>query len=414
VRELWLVAVHEYRKRVAQRSFLIAILGIPVLIVVIGALSVLVSLGGADARPIGYVDQAGLLNPDLLPALAADSANFAEIVPYSDSAGARAALEAGDIQAFYLVPDDYLEEKQLSLIYEQDAPRERIRRNFTSFVRASLLDRQPPEVASILDDGFNLMVRSRDGRREMSEGNVLGFLLPFVVTFFLFFAIATAGGYLLQAVTEEKENRVVEIITTSISPEQLMGGKALGLMAVSLTQILVWTLALVVGLLVAMKFFETIGPLAVPWELLGFTVLFFVPTFLLIAGIMTSIGAMSTELQQAQQISGIVNLLFMVPMFFVAVIFAAPNSPLLILLTLFPTTAFLTILLRWSLAFVPLWQMIASWVLLVTTALTSVWLASRIFRMGMLRYGQRLSLKHIVTGLRERRNALEEEASSHA
>jgi ABC-2 type transport system permease protein len=414
VHKLWLVAWHEYRKRVSQRSFLVAMLGIPVLIAVIGGVSILVSRAGADARPIGYVDQAGILNPDLLAARAAASNDFTEMIAYQNQAGARTALEAGDIQAFYVVPEDYMAEKRVSLIYGQSAPDNQVRRDFSSFVRASLLDDQPAEVAAILNDGYNLVVRSQDGRRVVSEGNILGLLLPFVVTFFLFFAIATAGGYLLQAVTEEKENRVVEIITTSISPEQLMGGKALGLMAVSLTQILVWTLALGVGVVIAMQFFEEIGPLAVPWPMLGITGLFFVPTFLLIAGMMTSIGATSTELQQAQQISGIVNLLFMVPMFFVAVIFAAPNSPFLIILTLFPTTAFLTILLRWSLAFIPPWQMVASWALLVTTAITSVWLASRIFRMGMLRYGQRLSLKHIVTGLRERRIALAEETSPHA
>jgi ABC-2 type transport system permease protein len=156
------------------------------------------------------------------------------------------------------------------------------------------------------------------------------------------------------------------------------------------------------------------GPLTVPWSLLSITVLFFVPTFILIAGVMTSIGATVTELQQGQQISGIVNLLFMVPMFFVAVIFVAPNSPFLTLLTLFPTTAFLTILLRSSLTSVPLWQMIVSWILLVVTALSSVWLASRIFRMGMLRYGQRLTLKSVVAGLREQGLALEKETPPHA
>ena len=79
-----------------------------------------------------------------------------------------------------------------------------------------------------------------------------------------------------------------------------------------------------------------------------------------------------------------------------------------------PTTAFLTILLRWSLTSVPVWQMTLSWVLLVATALGSVWLAARIFRMGMLRYGQRLSLKSVVAGLREQRVAVQKETTHHA
>lgn len=413
MRKLILVAVHEYRKRVAQRSFLFAMLGIPLVIVLVVGVSILVGASQADSRPIGYVDQAGVLNPDLLPAPAMNSNSSIEIVAYPDPADARAALEAGDIQAFYVVPQDYLSEKQVSLVYAESAPGPGVRRDFASFVRVSLLQDQPADVAALLANGFNLAIRSRDGLREMSD-NILGLLLPFAMTFFLFFAIATAGGYLLQAVTEEKENRVVEIITTSVSPEQLMGGKALGLMAVSLTQILVWTAALALGAFVAVQVFDEVGTIAVPWPMLAITALFFVPTFVLIAGIMTSIGAMAVELQQAQQISGIVNLLFMIPMFFVAVVFAAPTSPFLTVLTLFPTTAFLTILLRWSLAAVPAWEVIVGWILLVATALASVWLASRIFRMGMLRYGQRLSLRHIVTGLRERRLTLEEEVSSDA
>lgn len=408
MRELWLVAKHEYTKRVVERSFLIAVIGMPVLIVAVMAVSVVVALSGGDARPIGYVDQAGFLNRDLLSELAAESRGFTEIVSYATPDAALAALEAGEIQAYYVVPEAYLETKQLSLVYDEKAPGDGIRDDFSDFLRVSLLARQPAEVASLLANGLDLVVRTSDGSREMSQGNILGFLLPFVMTFFLFFAVATAGGYLLAAVTEEKENQVVEILTTSISPEQLMGGKALGLMAVSLTQILVWALTLVAGVVVATRVFGRLGPISVPWPMLGITLLFFVPTFLLIAGMMTSIGAAVTELQQGQQISGIVNMLFIAPMFFVAVIFVAPNSPLLTLLTLFPTTAFLTILLRWSLASVPFWQMAVSWVLLVVTAVASVWMAARVFRMGMLRYGQRLTLKSIVAGLREQRAAVKE------
>lgn len=414
VRELWLVAKHEYLRRVREKSFLIAVIGFPVLILVVSVVTVLVTLGGGDSRPLGYVDASGLLDASLLPALAEDTLSFTEIQPYPDEDAARAALAAGEIQAFYVVPEEYQVSHELTLFFGEKVPAEGPQSDFQDFVEASLLARQPADVAAILEDGISLAIRTSDGQREMSVRNILGFLLPFIMTFFLFFAIAMAGGYLLEAVTEEKENRVVEIVTTSISPAQLMGGKALGLMSVSLTQILVWSLALVVGLTIATRAFQTLGTLTVPWEMLGLTVLFFLPTYVLIAGMMISIGAMAAEQQQGQQIAGIVNQFFLLPIYFVSVVFMAPDSPLLVLLSLFPTTSFLTVLLRWSLASVPIWQLVVGWILLVGTALTSVWLAARIFRMGMLRYGQRLSVKSVVAGLRDERSSAKKEMYNHA
>jgi ABC-2 type transport system permease protein len=83
-------------------------------------------------------------------------------------------------------------------------------------------------------------------------------------------------------------------------------------------------------------------------------------------------------------------------------------------MTLFPTTSFLTILLRWSMASVPLWQMIVSWVILTGSAAFSIWMAGRVFRMGMLRYGQRLRLNNVIDALRGKTAALKKEAANHA
>jgi ABC-2 type transport system permease protein len=100
-------------------------------------------------------------------------------------------------------------------------------------------------------------------------------------------------------------------------------------------------------------------------------------------------------MQQGQQIAGMLNLLFILPLFSVILIFENPGSPLVVFLSLFPTTAFLTISLRWGVGTVPLWQIGASWLILATTAGLMLWTAVKIFRAGMLRYGQRLSLKEL-------------------
>ncbi len=412
--KLWLLAKHEYLKRVKKKSFLIALMGFPLLMVVIGGISILATLSGGDTRPIGIVDHAGVLDPRLVPTLQTEQTGFVEILLYGDETTASDALANSRIQAYYVVPQDYLVAKDVTLVHSGKEPGPAITEEVSTFLRESLLAQQSATTQKLLSGGLNLEIRSADGRRQFSPSNVVSFILPFVVTFLLFFAITTAGGYLLQAMTEEKENRTMEIITTSVSPEQLMGGKALGLIAVSLTQILTWVIVLIIGVFIAGRFVDVFRSVQVPWDMVALTILYFVPAFTLIAGIMITLGAAVTEAQQGQQIAGIINMLFVLPVFFLALLFSQPSSPFLTLLTFFPTTSFLMVLLRWSFATVPWWQLIVSWLLLTASALGSIWLGARVFRMGMLRYGQRLSLRQIVEGLRSPRALPEKETVSHA
>ncbi|MGC9398492.1 MAG: ABC transporter permease [Anaerolineae bacterium] len=401
MRKLWLVAKHEYLKRVRKRSFLLALLGIPALIVGVGAISVLVMLYTTDTRPLGYVDHAGFLDTAVVSELQAQESRFVDIRAYPDEEAARAALKAERIQAYYVVGADYRDNPVLRLYYLSKSPAEMVQEDFVAFVHACLLHEQPEAVRQRLSQGTRLAIRSLDGRRELSSENVLGFVLPLVASFFLYFAIAITGGYMLQAVTDEKENRTMEVLATSLAPQQLMGGKALGLMGVVLTQLLVWGGAALLGLVIAGRFVEIPGSLVLPWDTLLIIVMFFLPTFALISGLMTAIGAAVTEEQQGQQISGIVNMFFIFPVFFSALLFVDPGHPMLVFLTLFPTSSFITILMRWSFDVVPLWQLVVAWLLVTGAAGGAIWLAARIFRMGMLRYGQRLRLKTILAGLRE-------------
>ncbi len=401
MRKLWLVAKQEYLKRVRKRSFLLSVLGIPLLMVGVSVLTVFIMMANADDRPLGYVDHAGFLDIAVVSELQAERRNFVDIRAYPDEDAARAALEDEHIQAYYVVPEDYRENPDLELVYWQEALDDEIQEDFGEFISASLVYDKDEQVRTRINRGSNLTIRSRDERRELSSENILDIIIPFIASFFLYFAITISGGYMLQAVTDEKENRTMEIMATSLAPRQLIGGKALGLIGVVLTQILIWVVALVISVLIASQFFEALRMVNIPWGTLVVVALFFLPTFALISGLMTAIGAAVTEQRQGQQISGIVNMLFIFPVFFSALLFTNPNHPIIVVLTLFPTSSFITVLMRWSFGVVPLWQMAAAWVLVMASAAGTIWLAARIFRMGMLRYGQRLRLNTILTGLRE-------------
>lgn len=192
----------------------------------------------------------------------------------------------------------------------------------------------------------------------------------------------------------------MEIMITSLSPGQLISGKSVGLMGVALTQMGVWAAAGLFSLAVASCFYDIMDGFSPPWELLALILLFFAPTYALVAGIMTAVGGSVNEVKQGQQIAGILNLLFLFPFFVVALIMASPHSPLVVALSLFPTTAFVTIALRWGMTIVPWEQVIAAWLILAATAVFSLWASGRIFRAGMLQYGQGLNLRAALRALR--------------
>ena len=148
----------------------------------------------------------------------------------------------------------------------------------------------------------------------------------------------------------------MEVMVTSVTPGQLIGGKAVGLLAASLTQLAIYVVAAVVGLIVAAQYVPELQQLEVPWLYLGIMALFFLPTYALISAVMIAVGAAVTELQQGQQMAGLLNLFFMLPLFLLVLLFKDPGGPLMVFFTLFPTTSFLTISLRWGLGTVPLWQ----------------------------------------------------------
>jgi ABC-2 type transport system permease protein len=114
------------------------------------------------------------------------------------------------------------------------------------------------------------------------------------------------------------------------------------------------------------------------------------------SGMMTVIGSVVTDSRQGQQISGIVNLLFTSPFFFMSLIMAKPNHPIVIGLSFFPTTAFITTTMRWAMTTIPLWQLLMSLSLLSSFAIISIWVAARIFRVGMLQYGQQLNIGRLL------------------
>jgi ABC-2 type transport system permease protein len=400
MRKFWVVAKHEYLKIARKRSFLLGTLAMPIFFVGIMALAIVVVMAGENNSPIGYVDQAGLLKITELPADFDDGPNPVALLAFATEAQARAALESQEIQAYYVLPADYLTSRQAQLFYWDKIPRGDAQRRFDNLVRVNLSTALPAAVAERAQRGVNLTARSADGRQEISGESFVNIFVPFFIGLFFSIVVVSSGSYLMEAVSDEKENRTIEVMATSLTPGQLIGGKAIGLMTVALTQIGILAATIAVSLIVGAQFIEVLRAITIPWSMFLTLAIFFVPTFALISGMMIAVGSMVTETRQGQQIAGALSMLFTLPFFFMIVFFSAPNSPLATLLTIFPTTSFLTIALRWGMTTIPLWEMIVGWIAVTASAIFMVWAAGRIFRLGMLQYGQRLDVKSLLRAVR--------------
>lgn len=399
MRNYWLVAKHEYRKAVGKRSFLIATLAVPLGLALLIGMVVLIEVSRQDKSPVGYVDHAGFLQENLQAQLP-DAGDRIEIRAFEGEEAARQALQREEIQAFFVFPFDYRQTLKTDLYFLDEPPSGDVWGEFDDFVRHNLVSALPSVVQDRLLQGPEVAVFDISNQREFSESGIVNVIIPIAASFFFFFATMSASGYLLGVVATEKENRTMELMVTSVTPGQLIGGKAMGLLAVTLTQLGIYVIAAVVGLRVAMPYVEPLQQATVPWAYLGVVALFFLPAYSLVAALMVAIGGSVTEMQQAQQIAGILNLFFMAPLILLGALITNPGSPFMVFLTIFPSTAFLTISLRWGLGTIPPWQLAISWTLLVATAALVMWSAARVFRAGMLRYGQPLTLKGVMASLR--------------
>ncbi|MAT43459.1 MAG: hypothetical protein CL609_14075 [Anaerolineaceae bacterium] len=392
----WLIIKHEYLRHVKRKRFIFAVLSMPFFVLLIVGIGMLTAIFSTNNSPIGFVDHSGLFKNPVMPEFEA-SLPFTkpmQILPYANEEELNAALEAEQIQAYFVINENYFENGSIVLVANEE-PDSTVLRDFREFLNLNLLKDFPKDISNRLLEGGTVEVRSTDDGREMSSDNIFAFILPFLAGFLFMIAVQTSGGYLLQAVVEEKENRTMEIILTSSSPNQIMTGKVIGNLSVGLTQLVIWIIVGIIGVVVLQSNFPEVQLAQIDTRFLGLMVLTFLPAFVMIAAMMATLGATATESREAQQIAGLFTLPIVVPFWFFGVLIESPNSPLAIGLSIFPFTAPVSLPLRAAFTTIPAWQIVLTVSLLFVLAAAALWLAGRAFRLGMLRYGKKLSLKEL-------------------
>ena len=387
----WLIARHHFMQEVRKRSFILLLLALPLFLAFSVGFGTLAERLKEGSTTLGYVDPANLLaDPTLGPAK-----RNVRLMRYETAADAQQALEAGEVNAYYLLP--VAGERRAELIYFEP-PDYRATRHLENLVRRNLMADQPPLLVERVVSGVHVTVRATERNREFPGGSPsVSLLLPAVGAAIFAFLVMTTFGYMAEALVVEKESRTIEIIVSSVSTTRLMAGKIIGALGIALMQLVTWLacLALAVWLGSTVLEIEWLTNLQPNWRDLAMIVIVALPSYLLVAALTTIVGTTLVDTQEAQQMGGLAFALFYLPVLLLIPLAKDPNGPLALGFTFFPLTAVATIALRSLLMEVPTWQVAVSACVALVCGLGAVWLAGKALRVSLLRYGQRLRLRDL-------------------
>jgi ABC-2 type transport system permease protein len=232
------------------------------------------------------------------------------------------------------------------------------------------------------------------------ENNFLAFWAPYAVTLIFYFLIMGSASLLLSSISKEKENRIMEILLTSVTPRQMLTGKILGLGIVGLGQTLLWVGTGVVLMNLSGRTFKLPSAISFPPSFLLWGLVFFLLGYAVYASLMAGLGALAPNLREASQVTFIIMLPLIIPLFFSSTVFMQdPNGPIATGLSLFPLSAPVAMMARLSAGGVPWWHPVLAAVLLAGTTMIIVRAVANMFRAQTLVSGKSLNTKTYFNAL---------------
>lgn len=401
MRNIFLVIKHEIACTIGKPVFWLTTFVLPVVIMLFSIGAQFISVQAFTEEPdflssgeigeqtlaIGYVDRAGIIR-DIPADLPAES-----IVEFQDITAAQQAMDAGKLSHYYVIDENYLETGDLLVIDKEFAPlgdiisidlfRSIINYNLTGdSALARLLSNPITDLESYaLDTEATAKVEESD--------EVAGFIVGFGVLFILFMVLTMSSGFMLRSVSQEKENRTVEVLLLSLKARDLIIGKIVGLGVVALLQMAVWfggsglILQQSNPILASLGLVLTEG-ISLPRGFVIWAVLYLLLGYILYASLLGAIGALAPNSRETGQFTFIALFPLMIPMWMNTIFFNSPNGRLATLLSLFPLTAPTSMLPRLANGGVPLWQPIVSVLGLAVATYFFVLLAARLFRADTL------------------------------
>ena len=404
--KLFAVAREELAFHLRQWSFYVSLAVMAGMFAAMGAFPRLRT--AASASPLGDVETVFTVDDTItIPTGLVDDAHILVDIPpeqnltlYLTEEDAVAALKLGEIERYYVIAEDYVDSGQIAgysleaqLIVGSDSPVSHlIRRNLLHLLDDPYLGERLQKPTVITYNGppipaFNFVPPDLDVSR-LAAAAIIGAFFTFLINI--------SGALLLRAIQRESEARALEIVITSTTPGQFIGGKLLGLSTLVLIQAGV---TLLVGLLVYGRNPDGLGPAAIPPGLIAIALPYVLLGYLAYSGTMLCIAALLPTLAESTQLQFFIRLASLMPMLGVVFILPNPSGATAVWLTTLPIFAPLLMPFRALITAVPPWQILLSLLVQLIWAAWLIWLSTRLFRVYSLLTGRTPMLKAVWTAV---------------
>lgn len=426
-RKIYLVLKREYLTRVKSKVFIISTLLIPLGFIAYLALIFGIQYWESEPRQdIAIHDQTSVLADRLIGQNEDRYHNLSDVSVDS----VRSLVLSGEMDGYILLTEAHIAgEATPEFIYTGSssmALQTSIRTELREVIREERLARAQvtEDVRSIFDSRIALNSRKMTATGDEEEDHAAFYsILGFVLGLIIFFSLFMYGTIIMRGVIEEKSNRIIEVIASSIRPIELLSGKILGITSVALTQFLIWTgLIFLIGVAAAPLAIMLAGDAAVdpaaagaaggldpaafeipavPISLIILFFIFFVLGYFLYSALFATVGSAVDSESDTQQLMMPVFLLLFIGFFLNVEVIQNPDSALSVFGSLFPFFAPMNMITRLAISAVPYWQISLSVLLMVATIAGTMMLSARIYRVGILQYGSKAGFKDLLRWFRQ-------------
>ncbi|KQC31479.1 ABC transporter permease [Flagellimonas eckloniae] len=443
--KLGLIIKREYLAKVRNKSFIIMTILSPLLIVgMIVLIAYLIRINDSEKRVISVLNESEFLDHQFKTS---QSMSFVRFQNLSLQEAKDSTSSLGYYGLLYIPKGASLEQASKSaFLYTKDNPNTNVTQRLESVFQTQLRQKKLSRLGvsstqfQDIEEPFEINLATFEGEKSVKGINEIKAFIGGGFGYAIMMFIIIYGGFVMRSVIEEKTSRIIEVIISSVKPFQLMLGKIIGTSLAGITQFTIWIISASLLLFLVVLFLdidlsaiaaetsiapETIGGmeqfpvssnsemmlyakeiLNIPWILLiSSFLIYFILGYLIYSSIYAAIGAAVDNETDTQQFIFPIILPLMLAIYvgFFSV-FSNPHGPIAVGFSLFPLTSPIVMLMRLPGGIgeggVPLWQLILSIVLLIGTFLGIVWLAAKIYRVGILMYGKRPTYRELFRWLK--------------
>jgi ABC-2 type transport system permease protein len=414
MREVLLIARREYLERVRSRAFLLMTILFPLMIGLLIGGSIFAGKLGSGVKDIAIASNDAALARAVAAEMQSESAQKPPevVAPASDAQRAvlnrrvedkaldgylwleqKPGVAAPEVSFISRSAGDLFSLGGIESAVDHGLERERLVQHGVSSAEITAMTRHP--------DIQTMQIRAG---RLIPSNSLKSFFGAYAMMFLIYFTVVFYGMNVARSVVEEKTSRIFEVLLSTVQPQALMAGKLLGVGAAGLTQMAIWFL-LVSAIVTTSAGGASLGSgglaaFGIHPQQLFFLAAYFLLGFFFYSAIAAAVGASVSSEQEIQQFSIVIVAPLTVGMVLISYIVGNPTALPVVLLSLFPPCAPIVMFLRMSSQMPPAWQIALSMMLMLLFIWGAIWVASRIYRVGILMYGKRATLPEILRWMR--------------